>query len=560
MPTHYRPLLALAPAVLALLAACATPGDRSVPEVEAPASFQALLANADTAQERGDLPAAARDYRRAAQASEDEMVADQATRFAYENHQYEEAALAADRWLELNPSSETARRYAGVSALRLHRLDVATGHFELLLDSGYISRAAGFLALAPILDDQGTPADVTELLWRLADSRPEVAEGHYAVGNAALRSDNSALALARARKAVELAPYWVPAKLLLARVQIASGDEDAGLAAAAALADATDADLATRLEYAFLLLGTGRTDEARARLTPYVTGQTVVPSAIRALGLLELQSGNLDGASEQFQKLLATGAADDEANLQLGGIAERRKDAELALRHYQSVGRGESGVIAQQRIARLKAEGSGLEAGLAQLQLWGESQPQTGPDYYAMRAALASSFDDEKRALAELEAGLLLYPRSVDLRLARAYLYERTDRVDAALREMRALLEERPGDAVLQNALGYTLADRTRRAEEARPLIEAALAQTPDSAAVQDSMGWVLHKLGRNEEGLVYLRKAREGAGDPEIDYHIGEVQWALGQRDEARRTWAEALERHPEDTRLLRRLERAGQ
>jgi predicted Zn-dependent protease len=177
-----------------------------------------------------------------------------------------------------------------------------------------------------------------------------------------------------------------------------------------------------------------------------------------------------------------------------------------------------------------------------------------------MRAALASSFDDEKRALAELEAGLLLYPRSVDLRLARAYLYERTDRVDAALREMRALLEERPGDAVLQNALGYTLADRTRRAEEARPLIEAALAQTPDSAAVQDSMGWVLHKLGRNEEGLVYLRKAREGAGDPEIDYHIGEVQWALGQRDEARRTWAEALERHPEDTRLLRRLERAGQ
>lgn len=559
MPTYHRPLLALAPAVLVLLAACTTPGDGRIPAVEEPLSFEALLANADTAQERGDLPAAARDYRRAAQASEDEVIAEQATRFAYDNHQYEEAAQAADRWLELNPSSETARRFAGVSALRLHRLDAATEHFGLLLDSSYISSAAGFLALAPVLDDQGTPADVTELLRRLADARPTVAEGHYAVGNAALRSDNAALALARARGAVERAPYWTPAKLLLARAQIAGGDVDAGLAAAAALADAPDADLSTRLEHAFLLLGTGRIDEARQRLTPYASGQTVVPGAIRALGLLELQQGNLDGATQRFEQLLATGAADDEANLQLGGIAERRKDTERALRHYQSVGRGESGVIAQQRIARLKAETSGLEAGLAQLQQWGESQPRIGPDYYAMRSALASSRDDEKRALAELEAGLVLYPRSVDLRLARAYLYERTDKVDDSVREMRALLEERPGDAVLQNALGYTLADRTRRAEEARPLIEAALAQTPDSAAVQDSMGWVLHKLGRHEEGLEYLRKARDNASDPEIDYHIGEVQWALGQRDAARQTWREALERNPEDARLKRRLERAG-
>ena len=109
-------------------------------------------------------------------------------------------------------------------------------------------------------------------------------------------------------------------------------------------------------------------------------------------------------------------------------------------------------------------------------------------------------------------------------------------------------------------AAAAALADRTRRAEEARPLIEAALAQTPDSAAVQDSMGWVLHKLGENAAALEYLRKARENASDPEIDFHIGEVQWALGQRDEARQTWGEALERNPEDTRLKRRLERAGQ
>ena len=48
------------------------------------------------------------------------------------------------------------------------------------------------------------------------------------------------------------------------------------------------------------------------------------------------------------------------------------------------------------------------------------------------------------------------------LRMARIFLYERMGKVDASIRELRALLAERPGDAVVQNALGYTLADHTR--------------------------------------------------------------------------------------------------
>ena len=73
-------------------------------------------------------------------------MAEQATRAAFDQSQLQEAALSARRWLEINPTSENAHRYAGITALKLHRLDEAENQFGYLLDTIYISPAAGFLA------------------------------------------------------------------------------------------------------------------------------------------------------------------------------------------------------------------------------------------------------------------------------------------------------------------------------------------------------------------------------------------------------------------------------
>ena len=111
----------------------------------------------------------------------------------------------------------------------------------------------------------------------------------------------------------------------------------------------------------------------------------------------------------------------------------------------------------------------------------------------------------------------------------------------------------------MQNALGYTLVDHDRNLPEARGLITAALAQSPDNAATLDSMGWLLYKEGRYTEALDYLKRANEAGADSEIDLHMGEVQWAMGDQKGARATWQAALLKAPEDKRLRERLERAG-
>ena len=45
---------------------------------------------------------------------------------------------------------------------------------------------------------------------------------------------------------------------------------------------------------------------------------------------------------------------------------------------------------------------------------------------------------------------------------------------------------------------------------------------------------------------MRWLRQAYEAPPDTEIAAHLGEVLWALGRRDEAKRTWQEAAKAHP--------------
>jgi hypothetical protein len=53
------------------------------------------------------------------------------------------------------------------------------------------------------------------------------------------------------------------------------------------------------------------------------------------------------------------------------------------------------------------------------------------------------------------------------------------------------------------------------------------------------------------------LRQAYAARPDPEIGAHLGEVLWALGQQDEARRVWREARARDAINEVLLETLKR---
>ena len=514
-----------------------------------------LVEEAEAALQRGEYLAASKAYLRAAMDAQDELLAEQAARVAYEHRQWSIAAQAAARWLELNETSEEARRHAAFVALQLYQLDEAAEHLGALLETAYINPQAGFLALLPQLAEELPEAAVTSVLQKLVAKYPDLAEAHYALAQSALQSDNFALALEHAQKARELGPYWSPAALLLARAQLLTGHGEHALETVKAVLENDDRDT-HRLEYALLLLQLGREEEGKKELAALASGDEVSVLVERALADLDFRLGNNDAAAKRYTNLVTSGRFVYESLYYLGAIAESRQNWNDALQLYSRVAGSDFATAAQMRAARIKIKQEGLEAGLKHMEDFGAARPRYRIESITARAALLAENGEPAAAIELLDQAIEQYPDVVDLRYARVFQLEATDQVNAAIDELRALLAKRPDDPVALNALGYTLVDRTTRYREGYNLIEQALRQTPDSGAVLDSMGWALHRLGRHEEALEYLEKARRRISDPEVEEHLGAVLMSLGREDEARTTLMRAIERFPEHDDLKKRLQ----
>ncbi|HMF10791.1 MAG TPA: tetratricopeptide repeat protein [Gemmataceae bacterium] len=127
--------------------------------------------------------------------------------------------------------------------------------------------------------------------------------------------------------------------------------------------------------------------------------------------------------------------------------------------------------------------------------------------------------------------------------------------------QLRLLLEQDANDALVNNNLGYQLADEGRNLDEAEKLIRKALeldreertkgkAVGPDAdhenAAYLDSLGWVLFRRGRLADARKELEKAAtfsEGKDDPVVWDHLGDVCARQSDVPRARAAWEKGVE-----------------
>lgn len=519
------------------------------------AAWQQRLLVAEVAIERGRYPEAVREYRQAATESRDPKVAERAARVAFDHGQDADLERIAREWLQREPKSEVARRFRAVALLNLDRVADAEPEFAYLLATAYPSPAEGFAALQDSLAEVRNESAAARVVGRLAAKHPDLPEAQLAHAALALQASDSPSALAAVQRALRLRPGWREAQWLEARARIAGGDCAGGLVAASTLAaEGTDPD---RLLHAWLLTACERGAEARPVFEDLARGRLVRAEALEGLAGLDLAAGRYDDAVNRYTEVLATGRNTDRAFFGLALVADRRGDAERAARFYSRVSVGPRAPAAQLRAYRLRLEKGDAHAAARALDDYVAATPDRRVVATAGRSQVLAEFGREADALALLERAIGAYPDQEELRYARAFVLERADRVDEAVRELRAVVRRRPEDATALNALGYTLADHERGLAEAERLIRSALALRPDSAAIQDSLGWVLHRRGRDAVALDWLQRAYANEADPEIAAHLGAVQWSLGDRAGAERTWRTALEQTPGNAHLKEALER---
>jgi tetratricopeptide (TPR) repeat protein len=221
-----------------------------------------------------------------------------------------------------------------------------------------------------------------------------------------------------------------------------------------------------------------------------------------------------------------------------------RGQRERALKRVQAtVAANPQSAPAQNLLGEVYLEAKNYDAATAPL----TAATQVAPKWWLPYRNLALAHlarKDTNGAIAAYEAGIAATKREPALVTDLAALYERTGRIDDAIKQYQALHDQNPQLGLAANNLAMLLVTyRTDKPSLDRAkALTAAFANSPN-APLLDTHGWVMFKLGQYEEALPVLERAIERSPDSKvIRYHLAMAQLKSGQRDKARENLETAL------------------
>jgi tetratricopeptide (TPR) repeat protein len=533
------------------------PRKPELPNVELSADLLFKMMLAEVAVQRGQPHIAVQAYLELTRETRDPRIAQRATEVAW-NARFTSVALeTAGIWLQADPGSMQARQIIAALLVNQAQPAAAQPHFEKWLAADRDNIGANFLQLNSLLARHKDKAAIFKLIQALAQPYANVPEARLAVAQAAWNADAQQASLEEARAALDLRPDWEIAALFVAQVLQRRSDEEALRFLGEYLKSHPKAR-DVRLNYARLLVKAKNYGEARNQFEALTAEYPDNADVGMAVALLAIQASDYNAAEKQLMRVLELNYKDpDVARYYLGQLNEERKRLDEALKWYSTVAQGEQYINAQSRYAGILAKQGRLPEARQHLQKAAAQNNQQRVQLTQAEAQLLRDASQYQAAFELLGQALEKMPDTPDLLYDHAMAAEKVDRIDVLEGNLKQLIKLRPDHAHAYNALGYTFADRNQRIEEAHGLIRTALKLAPEDPFIMDSMGWVLYRMGRNQEGLGYLQKAFKLRPDAEIAAHLGEVLWALGQRDQARQIWTEALKGQPDNELLQNTLKR---
>lgn len=505
--------------------------------------YQILLG--EIALKRGEAGIAAEAYADVARRTGDDALFGRAVQVAVAAQHYDTALQVSQKWVQASPDSAAAR-HALVNVLAgLGRGAEMAPHIERLLALDAEARPRNLLHL-PRLFAGVDPDLALATLLALVEPYQDLAEAQFALASVARAAGQKEQALAAIREAYRLRPGWPAAGFLEAQLQDSAAESIAVWTRV--LKDNKDSEPAY-LQRARLYVAEKKYNEARADFEAALALNPDSIDTLYALAILTLQLDDRAAAEKHFRQLEGREfAGKGLVDYQLGLLAQDRGDLDAAQRFFGEVGPGEHYVAARAQLALMLSRQGKLEEAR---KLLAETEATTVSDRSRLAIADSHVLREAKQleaAFAVLEAALVAAPNEPDLLYDKAMLADQLKKTEVVETTLTRLIELRPNHPHAYNALGYSWAERNIRLEEARQLIRRALELAPDDPFILDSMGWVMFRLGQPKVALTHLEDAYRQRPDPEIAAHIGEVLWSLGRRDEARKLWAEARLRHPDN------------
>ena len=513
---------------------------------------------AEIAGQRGELDVSVPHYLRAAEQAEDPRVAERAVQIAMYAKKFDVAKQAARRWVALDGDNLEAHKLLTALALRTGDMNEVIGQMGYLLSITEKPQDGYRLATAILARNTDKLAALTAM-QQLVANNPDSPYAQMALSRTAVLAEQLDQALEAVDSALALQPGLDEALILKAQILVSMQRKDEALSLMREATTRHPQNLDMRFAYARLLLDAEDLEGAREQFSQVVRQEPDNVDALYSLGLLELEVGRYKAGEKHLRKLISLKQREQNAYYYLGYAAVKQgKDAQ-ALEWYRKVESGDFWSQAQLHAAEIMVRQGRIEAMQEYLQELRQKNPDSSVAFDLIEGQVLSDAGYLEEASAVYGQGLDADPDNEDLLYARALVAQKLGQLDLAEKDMRHILANDPDNIRTLNALGYTLADQTDRHQEALGYITRALQQKPDDPAIIDSMGWVQFRLGNLAEARRYLEQAWEMTEDSEIGAHLGEVLWAQGEHEAARRIWAEAKAKGPDNPALLDVLKRIG-
>ncbi len=500
----------------------------------------------------------------AARRTGDESLFQRAVDMALQARAGDQALAATKAWRQARPDSNDARRYQIQILIALNRIEEVGEPFKGWIASLAADERAGLIAATPrLLQRAGDRKQAATLLeqWLAAyrDAPDTRTAARVAIARAWLAAGDAPKALALAEQAQADEPD-APAPFLLALDLMPMQPTAERLTTSFLARDKVDSAL--RLAYVRTLTQVQRYAEAAQQLEQLTRLEPTLAPPWLTLGALRLDMRQFREAEAALLRYVDLApkqpppppSADDDGGpdgaedrgltqawLLLAQVAEQRGDLKAAEAWLAKIDSPQRALEVQSRRASLLARQGKLQQAR---ELVRKVPERTEEDARAKVLAEAQVMRDVKRwkeAAEVLGAGNQRFANDPDMLYEQAMIEDKLERFAEMERLLRRVIELKPDHPHAHNALGYSLADRSQRLAEARTLIQKAMELAPSDPFIVDSMGWLEFRAGNRDEALRLLRKAYAARPDTEIAAHLGEVLWATGRRDEARRVWQDA-------------------
>lgn len=501
-----------------------------------------LLLSAEIAAQRGRFDITLVNYLNAAKQSRDLGVIERAMRIAQSLNGDNAQKQLAELWLEVDPDNLQAHRISAIQAVKGSDLQTAMHHMEQIMNQGGDADFDSLAAMASNLPEENQ-RELLSLYKEMAGRHPDTPELEYSIALLLKVTGQPQKALEQLTPLLEENHNFQPGIILKGDLLYQTGREDEALDYLLTNTRRFPANRQMGTLYGRMLINEGELQAAQDEFARLVTRYPDIPGLRLSHALVALENGQTQLAREELTRLLEQGHHVSEANYYLGRIEDQAGNAEQAIGYYQSVEEGNYYFPALARASALLAENGQLEQAIDRIHRLREANPRQAENFWLLEVNLLLDEKQQQEALTTATEALEQYPDNIEIRYARAMLYDTLGQTAEAEADLRRIIEQEPQNAVALNALGYILTTRTDRLREARGYIEQALKLDPDNPAILDSMGWVLFLEGRLDAALDYLARAWDAYPDPEVAAHYGEALWMSGAEDQARIIWQEGLE-----------------